>query len=67
MATNEKLCDFCDGSYFSTHTLFGSTPNALQILFYYDDIEMCNPLGSHVKKHKLDKNDNYHLSDISCY
>ena len=21
--------------------------------FYYDDVEMCNPLGSHSKKHKL--------------
>ena len=49
------LSDFCDGSYFKSHHLFGSHKNALQIMFYYDDIEMCNPLGSHTKKHKLGK------------
>lgn len=45
--------DFCDGSIFREHPIFSTDPNALQIIAYYDEVEMCNPLGSHVKKHKL--------------
>ena len=30
-------------------------------MFYYDDLEMCNPVGSHTKKHKLGR---YYLSLI---
>ncbi len=25
----------------------------LEIMAYYDDVEVCNPLGLHAKKHKL--------------
>ena len=48
------LADYCDGKEFSSHTLFGvnSVPS-LQILLYYDDVEVCNPLGSSRVKHKL--------------
>lgn len=38
---------------FRQHPLFSNDPKALQIIAYYDEVEMCNPLGSHVKKHKL--------------
>lgn len=48
-----KIEDFCDGSMFRQHPLFSNDPKALQIIAYYDEVEMCNPLGSHVKKHKL--------------
>ena len=48
-----KLSDFCDGSYYQSHQFYVTHKNALQIFFYYDDIEVCNPLGSHTKKHKL--------------
>ena len=54
-ASSEILADLCDGSHFKSHPMFGGRNKALQILFYYDDIEMCNPLGSHTKKHKLGK------------
>ena len=30
---------------------------SLQIQLYYDELEVCNPLGSKAKKHKLGKND----------
>ena len=40
--------DFCDGPH--EHPLFSFDPLALQIL---DELEVCNPLGTHVKKHKL--------------
>ena len=45
--------DFCDGTVFQTHPLFSQDPCALQIVTYYDEVELCNSLGSHVKKHKL--------------
>ena len=35
------------------HPLFATHPSALQILFYFDDVEVCNPLGSKTKTHKL--------------
>ena len=49
------LGDLCDGSYFKEHPLYSQHPNSLQILLYYDEIEVCNPLGSKVKIHKLGK------------
>lgn len=48
-----KIEDFCDGSLFREHPIFSKDPYALQILAYYDEVEMCNPLGAHVKRHKL--------------
>ena len=45
--------DFCDGTLFCEHPLFSSDPLALQILAYFDELEVCNPLGTHVKRHKL--------------
>ena len=47
--------DFCDGTLFHDHPLYSSDPLALQILAYFDELEVCNPLGSHIKKHKLGK------------
>lgn len=40
--------DICDGDRFASHPLFKEDLNALQILAYYDEIELCNPLGSHI-------------------
>ena len=52
--TNFKLQeDFCDGKLFREHPLFSSDPFALQIIAYFDELEVCNPLGSHIKRHKL--------------
>lgn len=48
-----NIGDFCDSSSFSEHPLFGTDSTALQIFLYYDDVEVCNPLGSRAKKHKL--------------
>lgn len=42
--------DFCDGKRFKSHPVFSNDPYALQII---DELELCNPLGTHVKKHKL--------------
>lgn len=50
---NDHLGDFCDGTHFRSHPLFGKDPLALQIIPYYDELEIVNPIGSYVKKHKL--------------
>ena len=47
--------DVCDGSYVKDHQLFHKYPTALQFILYYDDIEVCNPLGSSAGIHKLGK------------
>ena len=47
------LNDICDGKYLINHPLFRAHSQALQIMLYYADIEVCNPLGSKTKKHKL--------------
>ena len=49
----DVLSDYCDGSAFKSHPLFSLSTQHLQIFFYYDDIEVCNPLGSKRKIHKL--------------
>ena len=50
---DDRLGDFCDGSLFKSHPLFSSDPHALQVVAYYDEIEVVNPIGSFIKKHKL--------------
>ncbi|KAM7399882.1 hypothetical protein PAMP_019120 [Pampus punctatissimus] len=42
-----------DGSLFKSHPLFSVKPSALQIILYTDEIEICNPLGSHASVNKL--------------
>ena len=51
--TNGYVEDFCDGSLFYNHPLFSKDDCALQIIALYDEAELCNPLESHVKRHKL--------------
>lgn len=46
--------DFCDGLIFKEHPMFGSDPYALQIISYFDELEVVNPIVvSYVSKHKL--------------
>ena len=51
--SNDKLGDFCDGTAYKVHPLFSNDPQGLQIIGYYDELEIINPLGSYVLKHKL--------------
>ena len=55
MLDGGKMGDYCDGEQYKQHPLFKEDPCALQIRLYYDDLEICNALGSKVKKHKLGK------------
>lgn len=52
-STCNILSDFCDGSKFKAHPMFNSNANALQVIAYYDELEVVNPIGSYIKKHKL--------------
>ena len=52
---DELIEDVRDGSMFKSHPLFKKDPLALQIIAYYDDVEVCNPLGSHCGINKLGK------------
>lgn len=47
--------DFCDGSFVRTHPLFKQDSEAIQLAFYFDELEVANPLGSKKGKHKLCK------------
>ena len=52
------LEDYCDGSLFKSHPLFGNHSESesclkLQFVTYFDEVEITNPLGSSKGKHKL--------------
>lgn len=47
------LGDFCDGSIYKAHPIFSSDPLALLVIGYYDELELCNPIGSYIQTHKL--------------
>ena len=40
--------DYCDSLNFKTHPLFSSDHTTLQIFLYFDELEICNPLGSSI-------------------
>ena len=45
--------DYCDSMQYKEHPLFSSQFLNLQVMLYYDEVELCNPLGSKRKKHKI--------------
>ena len=47
------MSDICDGESYKKHPLFSLQNNSLEILLYYDDLEVCNPLSSRSKIHKI--------------
>ena len=49
------ITDFCDASFYKSHPLYTTNPTALQIIAYFDEVEVCNPLGSHAGVQKLGK------------
>lgn len=52
-STSGYMKDFCDGKRFQSHPLYSVQSKGLQIFMYYDDVEICNPLGSKRSIHKL--------------
>ena len=49
----DLIGDYCDGEMYHNHPLFSVNSSALQLMIYYDELELCNPLGSRRKKHKI--------------
>ncbi|XP_031329105.1 uncharacterized protein LOC116160105 [Photinus pyralis] len=45
--------DFFDGECYRNSTFFKDNPSAFQIILYQDAFEICNPLGSSRKIHKI--------------
>ena len=50
---HDNMGDYCDSPAFKSHPLFSKESLALQIMMYYDDVEVTNPLGSKTKTHKI--------------
>jgi hypothetical protein len=52
-----KMRDLCDGSEYSVgnHPLFSVNLKAIQLILYYDDFEVANPLGAKAVIHKIGK------------
>ena len=63
---NGILFDICDAERYKTHPLYSTDPTALQIILYFDELEVCNPIGSNRKKHKLGTFSIHILTVIQC-
>uniref|UniRef100_A0A1X7TX27 Uncharacterized protein n=1 Tax=Amphimedon queenslandica TaxID=400682 RepID=A0A1X7TX27_AMPQE len=50
-ASDGHLSEFCDGSLYNTHSLLSTDKHALKIIGY-DELEVTNPLGSYILRHK---------------
>ncbi len=50
---NTILRDLYDGSVIENNPLFSADPTALQLMLYYDEFTLVNPLGSKVRKYKV--------------
>ena len=48
-SNSEIMRDVCDGYVWRENDLFSRNPSALQIFLNTDDIEIVNPIGTHVK------------------
>ena len=47
------MMDVCDGDLFADHPVFQGNEKALQIIGYFDEVTLTNPIGSRAKKHKI--------------
>ena len=51
--TGKVFSDITDGMVFKKNILYRNEPNSLRLVLYKDAFEICNPLGSSKKKHKI--------------
>ena len=49
---SNRLNDMCDGSVFKNHPIFKFDKQAIQLIAYYDEVQLCNRLVSYTKKNK---------------
>ena len=50
---NGVLENMWHGDYIKSHPLYSVANDALELLFYYDDFEVVNPIGSKACIHKM--------------
>ena len=50
---DDTVEDYCDSRHAKSQPLFSKNNSALQILLYYDEAEICNPIGHNKTTHKL--------------
>ena len=53
MRSGSYIADYCDASLSKSHELFRDHCGALQLIIYFDEVEVCNPLGAQRGIHKL--------------
>ena len=46
--------DITDGEWFKEDQYFKDHPDALMVIIFHDELEICNPLGSRASVHKVD-------------
>lgn len=46
-SNGDFIFDFCDGILFKSNSHFQQYPDALQVVAYFDEVEVCNPLAGH--------------------
>lgn len=51
--SNNCFSDIMDGKVFTDNSFFSENENALQLIIFQDAFEICNPIGTSRKKHKL--------------
>lgn len=59
------VADFCDSKHAASHVLWSSGEHALQIFMYFDELELCNPLGASRKIQKIGTILDFYLHFIS--
>ena len=47
------MSDICDGTIFNTNSILCEDDQALQVIAYYDEFTLTNPLMSRAKKYKI--------------
>ena len=50
---DQIMRDVCDGSIFTTNSILCEDERALQLIAYYDEFTLTNPLGYRAKKYKI--------------
>lgn len=52
-SSESQYKSFQDGTHFKNNTLLSENNPAISLILYVDDFEVCNPLGTSRKKHKI--------------
>ena len=53
VSSDGAMRDFCDAQLINESEVFKKDPTALQLIMFYDGIEVANPLGAKAGIHKL--------------